>query len=75
MKTMIDLSYPAVKTVARKLAASAALTLICATAWASPPGTGGGTIYYVHPGIKTTWTMNSDGGKTRLNSDSGRMGP
>jgi hypothetical protein len=30
----------------------AALTLICATAWASPP-TGGGTIYYVHTGLRT----------------------
>ena len=60
MKTIIHILYPAVKTATRKLAALAALTLICAPASASPP-TGGGTIYYVHQGVKTTWTMNSDG--------------
>jgi hypothetical protein len=61
MKTIVHVIYPAVKTISRKLAAFTALTLICATAWSSPPGTGGGTIYYVQTGIKTTWTMNSDG--------------
>ena len=61
MKTTIPLIYPAVKTVTRKLAAFAALTLICATASASPPGTGGGTIYYVHTCCRTMRTMNSDG--------------
>jgi hypothetical protein len=67
----IHLIYPAVRTATRKLAAFAALTLVCATgpARAAHGGggggggnTGGGTIYYVHTGIKTTWTMNSDGG-------------
>ena len=61
MKTTIPLLYPALKAATRKLAAFAALTLICVTASASPPGTGGGTIYYVHSGAKTTRTMNSDG--------------
>jgi hypothetical protein len=54
-------TYAAVKTATRKLAAFAFLGLICVTAWASPPGTGGGTMYYVHSGVKTTYTMNSDG--------------
>jgi hypothetical protein len=61
MKTTIALLYPAVKTVTRQVAAFAALTLTCVTASASPPGTGGGKIYYVHSGVKTTYTMNSDG--------------
>lgn len=61
MQTTIHLLYPLVKTATRKLAAYAALTLICVTAWASQPGTGGGTIFYVHSGVKTTYTMNSDG--------------
>ena len=61
MKTIIDISYPAVKTAARKLAAFAALTLICATASASPPGTGGGTIFYVYACCRTMRSMNSDG--------------
>jgi hypothetical protein len=42
----------------------AALTLICSTSFGAGGGgsnTGGGTIYYVHTGLKTTWTMNSDG--------------
>jgi Tol biopolymer transport system component len=60
MKTIIH-TYPALKTITRKLAAFAALAVFSATAWASPPGTGGGTIYYVHTGVKTTYTMNSDG--------------
>src|SRR6266516_501493 len=61
MKTIIHIIYPAVKTVTRKLAAFAALTLICATASASPPGTGGGTIYYTHACCRTMRSMNSDG--------------
>jgi hypothetical protein len=69
MKTTIPLLYPAVKTSTRKFAAFAALTLICAVSLGQPakssgaggPGTGGGTIYYVHTGVKTTYTMNSDG--------------
>src|SRR6266700_2389596 len=61
MKTTIPPLYPAVKTVTRKLAAFAALTLICVTASASPPGTGGGTIYYIHQCCRTMWSMNSDG--------------
>ena len=61
MKKIIPLLYPAVKTATRKLAAFAAVTLICVTASAGPPGTGGGTMYYVHSGVKTTYTMNSDG--------------
>jgi hypothetical protein len=61
MKTIIHMIYPAVKTATRKLAAFAALTLICATASASPPGTGGGTIYYTHACCRTMWSMNSDG--------------
>jgi hypothetical protein len=40
----------------------AALTLICAPASASPPGNGGGTIYYTYACCRTMWTMNSDGG-------------
>src|SRR6478735_7435387 len=36
MKTIIHMSYPAVKTVARKLAAFGALTLICATGLGAP---------------------------------------
>jgi hypothetical protein len=40
--------------------AFAALTLICAPAWASPP-TGGGTVYYVHACCRTMRSMNSDG--------------
>jgi hypothetical protein len=67
---MIDLSYPAVTNVTRKLAVFAALTLSCATGFGAGGGggnTGGGTIYYVHTGLKTTWTMNSDGSnKTQL---------
>ena len=39
MKTIIHIIYPAVKTVTRKLAALAALTLICATGLA-PAGAG-----------------------------------
>jgi hypothetical protein len=63
----IHISYPGVKTVTRKLAAFAGLTLICATVSASPPGTGGGTIYYIHNCCRTMWTMNSDGSsKTQL---------
>src|SRR5438034_11103089 len=61
MKTTIQIIYPAVKTVTRKLAAFAALALICATASAAPPGTGGGTIYYTHSCCRTMWAMNSDG--------------
>src|SRR5436190_18245050 len=53
--------YPAVKTATRKLAAFAALTLICAPALAAPPGTGGGTIYYTHACCRTMRSMNSDG--------------
>jgi len=60
--------YPTVKTATRKLAALAALTLICVT----NPGhaaqaTGGGTVYYTHNCCRTMWTMNSDGSsKTQL---------
>jgi hypothetical protein len=61
MKTIIDFIYPTVKTATRKLAAFAALTLTCATASASPPGTGGGTIFYTHACCRTMWMMNSDG--------------
>ena len=61
MKTTIPLLYPAVKTVTRKLAAFAALTLICATASATPPGTGGGIIYYHYTCCRAMRTMNSDG--------------
>jgi hypothetical protein len=53
MKTIIH--------VTRKLTAFAALTLICATASASPPGTGGGTMYYTYPCCRSMWSMNSDG--------------
>ena len=78
MKTIIDLIYPAVKTVTRKLAAFAALTLICATGLGVPPGgggggsTGGGTIYFIGPwdtaqqgGTAVMRTMNSDGSNNR----------
>ena len=78
MKTIIHLSYPAVKTVTRKLAAFAALTLICATGLGVPPGgggggnTGGGTIYFIGPwdtaqqgGTAVMRTMNSDGSNNR----------
>ncbi len=64
MKTISHVIYRAVKTVTCKLASFAALTLICATVLGAGGGggnTGGGTIYYVHTGLKTTWTMNSDG--------------
>ena len=61
MKTTIPLFYPAVKTATRKFAAFAILALICVTASASPPGTGGGTIYYIHQCCRTMWSMNSDG--------------
>ena len=61
MKTTIPLLYPAVKTTTRKFAAFAGLTLICATASASGPGTGGGTIYYRQTCCLTMRTMNSDG--------------
>ena len=61
MQTTIHLLYPLVKTATRKLAAYAALTLICVTAWASQPGTGGGTIYYHYVCCRTMRTMNSDG--------------
>src|SRR5262245_20068281 len=60
-------THPAVKTAARKLAAFAVLTLICAAGLsqlakaAGGPGTGGGTIYYTHLCCRTMWTMNSDG--------------
>src|SRR6266480_5359972 len=60
MKT-IEIIYPTVKTVTRQLAAFAALTLICATALASPPGTGGGTVYYTQACCRSMWSMNSDG--------------
>ena len=53
MKTMIH--------IPRKLAVFAALILICAPAWASPPGTGGGLIFYVHACCRTMRSMNSDG--------------
>jgi hypothetical protein len=77
MKTIIDLRYPAVKTVTRKLAAFAALTLTCATVLGVPPGggggnTGGGTIYYIGPwdtaqqgGTAVMRTMNSDGSNNK----------
>ena len=78
MKTIIHLIYPAVKTVTRKLAAFAALTLICATVLGVPPGgggggnTGGGTIYFIGPwdtaqqgGTAVMRTMNSDGSNNR----------
>jgi hypothetical protein len=78
MKTMIDLRYPAVKTVTRKLAAFAALTLICATGLGAPPGgggggnTGGGTIYFIGPwddaqqgATAVMRAMNSDGSNNR----------
>src|SRR6266496_1452938 len=61
MKTIIHIIYPAVKTATRTLAALATLTLICATGSATPPGTGGGTIYYTHACCRTMWAMNSDG--------------
>jgi len=61
MKTIIGVIYHAVKTVSRKLAAFAALTLICATASATPPGTGGGTMYYTQACCRSMWSMNSDG--------------
>src|ERR1700757_3513820 len=61
MKTTIPLLYPAIKSATRKLAAFAALTLICATASASAPGTGGGTIFYRQTCCLTMRTMNSDG--------------
>ena len=78
MKTIIHLIYPAVKTVTRKLAAFAALTLTCATVLGVPPGgggggnTGGGTIYFIGPwdaaqqgGTAVMRTMNSDGSNNR----------
>jgi hypothetical protein len=78
MKTINHISYPAVKTVTRKLAASAALILICATGLGVPPGgggggnTGGGTIYFIGPwdgaqqgGTAVMRTMNSDGSNNR----------
>ena len=78
MKTIIHLIHPAVRTVTRKLAASAALILICATGLGVPPGgggggnTGGGTIYFIGPwddaqqgGTAVMRTMNSDGSNNR----------
>src|SRR4030095_5676662 len=80
MKTMIDLSYPAIKTATRTLAAFAALTLICATGPSQPAqgagggggNTGGGTIYFIGPwdgaqqgGTAVMRTMNSDGSNNR----------
>jgi WD40 repeat protein len=74
MKTIIPLIYPAVKTVTRKLAAFAALTLTCATGFGAPPppNTGGGTIYFIGPwdsaqqgGTAVMRTMNSDGSNNR----------
>jgi hypothetical protein len=64
--------------VTRKLAAFAALTLICTTVLGVPPGgggggnTGGGTIYFIGPvdgaqGGGSQWmrSMNSDGSNNR----------
>ena len=61
MKTKIEIIYATVNTATCKLAAFAALTLICATALASPPGTGGGTVYYTQACCRSMWSMNSDG--------------
>src|ERR1700757_3808139 len=66
MKTKIYFSRLPVKTVTRKLAAFAALTLICAiglsqSAVGGGPGTGGGTIFYRLTCCLTMRTMNSDG--------------
>src|SRR5437867_4016298 len=66
MKTIIHIT--------RKLAAFAALTLICAPASASPPGTGGGTIYYTHACCRTMWAMNSDG-SNQIHFGTGTYGP
>jgi hypothetical protein len=64
---MTHASYFALETAARKLAAFAALTLICATGPSQAAngggggGTGGGTIFYTHTCCRQMWTMNSDG--------------
>src|SRR5262245_16381737 len=78
MKTTIHLTYPAVKTATRTLAAFAASTLMCATGLGVPPGgggggnTGGGMIYFIGPhdgaqqgGTAVMRTMNSDGSNNR----------
>src|SRR5215813_3664899 len=72
MKTLTHLTYPAAKTATRKLAALAALILICAlsvTQFADAAGgnVDGGTIFYIRSCCRSMLTMNPDGtNKTQL---------